>query len=237
MKDKIKNALFKAKAGLAKIRKEIHFEFKWHKIMKFTSRYGYYAGLFVLLVILGVASNAYRKRTEEVPAVDVEVPIKVSNAIVPVPTATPIPYVAEEKTEYMWPVAGEIITGFSPESLVWNNTLSQWQTHPGIDICAGAGQSVTACADGLVKDAYLDPVWGNVIIIVHENGMESVYANLNTLNLVFPGQKVKMGETISAIGKSAAAEENMAWHLHFEFKNQKGEYENFSGYVGENKSE
>lgn len=237
MKEKIITALYSAKKGLVKIIDKVRLEFGWQKIRKFAVRYGYYAGLFVLLVILGIASNAYRNRAEELPADKTEEPIKVSNVIMPAPTATPVIYEAEEKTEYMWPVAGEIVTAFSPETLVWNETLSQWQTHPGIDICAVAGQSVAACADGTVKDAYSDPLWGNVIILTHENGMESVYANLNTLNFVTAGQNVKMGETISAIGKSAAAEGNMPWHLHFEFKNEDGEYVDFSGYACENKSE
>ncbi|MBR6767505.1 MAG: M23 family metallopeptidase [Clostridia bacterium] len=200
-------------------------------IRTLVGKYGYYAGLFVLLIMLGLASNAYRSGQRNDSDAESEVPVEVSAIVTAVPTAEPTPAPAPEEKEYLWPVSGGIITPFSDDALIWSESLLQWQTHPAIDISAAAGESVCACTDGTVKDAYNDPLWGNVIVIVHDGGTESLYANLSTLNLVKVGEEVKGGEIISAVGNTAAAEGEMPWHLHFEFRNENGENVDFSDYV------
>ncbi|MBE5775146.1 MAG: M23 family metallopeptidase [Clostridiales bacterium] len=196
----------------------------------FAAKYGYYGCLALLLVVLGMASNAYRNRDMgESRITEPDEYVKANHVVIPeiLPTATPEPALPE----YCLPVEGDILNAFSPESLVWNETLSMWRTHPAVDISANAGESVVSCSDGRVSDAYSDPMWGNVIVIDHEDGNRSVYANLNTLNLVTVGQNVKMGDIISAVGNSAACEADMPWHLHFELLNKDGVPEDISKYI------
>lgn len=200
-----------------KIRNESIKTFEWIRSRHFNrqllGRIGYYASLAALLVILGVASNTYRNRGEIPVTEAMNEPQSVVSVVTPKPTSTPQP--TPEPRKYVWPVSGEIINGFAGDKLIWCNALSQWQTHPAIDIAGTMGESVAACCDGVVKDAYDDPLWGNVIEIDHGEGIVSVYSNLSTLNLVEAGQKISCGETISAIGQSAPIEGDMAAHLHF----------------------
>lgn len=192
---------------------------------------GYFGSLAVLLVILGIASHTYQNRDAGTIEMTAEPsPLTVASVITPKPTAEPTP--EPEAKRYVWPVSGEILNGFSEDKLVWSETLAQWQTHPAIDIAASPGEVVAACGDGIIADAYSDPLWGNTIIIEHEGGMTSVYSNLSTLNLVEAGKRISCGETISAVGESALTEGEMPVHLHFCFT-QNGEPVDFAAMMNE----
>ena len=177
-------------------------------------RVGYYAALVCLLALLGSASAAWRRggaAPVEPEAAATPAPIlPVMQISQPLPDPTPAP------RRWFWPLEGEIIGAYSPQAPVWSQTLSQWQTHDGIDIAGNPGEAVYACADGNVIDAWRDALWGNVVTIDHGDGWVSTYAGLNTLNLVSPGDSVCGGDVISAVGDSAACEAGLSWHLHFE---------------------
>ncbi|MBR1820842.1 MAG: M23 family metallopeptidase, partial [Clostridia bacterium] len=111
---------------------------------------------------------------------------------------------------------GEIVGAYSPELPVWSGTLSQWQTHPALDIAGTPGEAVYACRDGVVSDAWHDRLWGNVIVIDHADGYQSTYAGLNTLNLAEVGQAVAAGDVISAVGPSLPCEADQPAHIHFQ---------------------
>lgn len=201
-----------------------------HVNRQILGKIGYYASLAALLVILGVASNTYRNKAEIPKQKAADEPQAVVSVVTPNPTATPQP--TPEPKKYVWPVSGEIINGFADDELIWCNALSQWQTHPAIDIAGKIGESVVACGDGVIKDTYDDPLWGNIIEIDHGEGLVSVYSNLTTINLVEEGQNISCGETISAIGQSAPVEEDMAAHLHFALL-KNGEAIDFSVFMAE----
>ena len=171
-----------------------------------------YAGLAALLTTLGLASHAYRHReTTWVEAAATPVPAMVLATPEPTPEATVAP------VQFVWPVEGEIIRECSVDEPIWSSAMGQWQTHPALDILARPGEAVVACTDGVVSDAWQDPVWGYVITIEHPDGGMSTYANLNTLNLVNVGDRVSAGQVISSVGNSAACESDLTWHLHFSF--------------------
>lgn len=202
---------------------------------KILARVGYYAALTAILTILGVASYAYRDQHASPLEVEPSTqPQAVAAVRTPAPTLTPTPVPTPEPVHYVWPVYGDILSDFAPDQLIWSNTLSQWQTHPAIDIAAPAGEAVVACADGTVVDAYSDSLWGNVIVIEHEDGYVSTYANLNTLNLVTEGDEVTAGQTISSIGKSASCEADQPWHLHFALKKD-GQAVDFKKFMEDNR--
>ena len=186
---------------------------------------GWYAALAVLLTMLGMASTAYRngrmlKYDRNAPAGLSEEAALAAEAPLATPAplfvlASPTPEPTPEPVAFIWPVEGEIIGAYSPEALLWSETLGQWQSHPGIDIAAAAGEAVAACAEGTVREAWEDPLWGDVIEIEHRQGYVSTYANLSTLNMVSPGDAVAAGQIIGAVGNTAACESEMPWHLHF----------------------
>ena len=176
------------------------------------SKVCWYAALAALLALLGSASHAYRSRSAELEPIPTPEP-KAAAAIQAARTAAPEPTPAP--AVWMWPLEGEIIGDYAQDTTAWSATLGQWQTHPAVDIAGNPGEAVRACSDGTVADAWQDSLWGNVISIEHPDGRVSTYANLNTLNLVQPGQRVAAGDIISAVGKSAACESSMPWHLHF----------------------
>lgn len=172
---------------------------------------GYYAALVCLLALLGSASYAYRSQgqtpREEPARQAVQRTEPALQAFLPEPTPEP--------ARWIWPLEGEIVGAYSPDAPVWSSTLTQWQTHAGLDIAGSPGEAVYACADGTVADAWKDALWGNVIVIDHGDGYRSTYASVNTLNLVRAGDAVCAGDVISAVGQSAACESELGWHLHF----------------------
>ena len=197
----------------------------WRWVMSFCrGPAAWYAGLAVLLFALGMASYGWRNRSavrfERLAQEAVtDGPVAAMAAASPAPvnplTALPTPKPTREPLIFQWPVNGEIIGAYAPETMVWSQTLSQWQTHPALDIAAGAGEAVCACADGTVAEVWEDALWGKSIRIEHADGYASLYANLSTLKLVSVGDAVRAGQTISAVGRSAGAESELPWHLHF----------------------
>lgn len=117
---------------------------------------------------------------------------------------------------FIKPVEGEISKEYAKESLVYSETLQEWTTHLGIDIKAEKTTVVKASADGKVKSIKTDPRYGLSIIIEHQNGFESLYANLLTTEFVQVGEEVKQGQSIGTVGNTATFEIADDAHLHFE---------------------
>ena len=124
----------------------------------------------------------------------------------------------ETVPEEIWdlPVSGEIGLPFAPKELVYFQTLEEWATHPGVDILGEESSPVKAIMAGKVKSTKLDPRYGYTIVIEHQNGYESVYSNLSTLDLVYVGQEVAKGEIISGVGKGLGFEAKEKPHVHLE---------------------
>jgi len=123
----------------------------------------------------------------------------------------------EPKMETMVvPVFGTAYTEFSEDVLVYSKTLDQWSTHTGIDIKAEEGSPVRASMDGVVEELVNDPQLGLTIIINHGGKVYTKYSNLSTLDLVTINQKIKKGDVISGVGKTALYEIADNPHLHFE---------------------
>ena len=177
-------------------------------------RAGYYMGLALLLALLGLGSHAWRMRgqsREEASMTQPRAAMAVGVAtLAPAPSATPEPVL------WVWPLEGEILAEYAPDAPVWSETLGQWQTHPALDIAGSPGEAVYACRDGVVSEVWNDRLWGNVIVIEHDDGYRSTCAGLNTLNMVEEGDAVGMGQVIGSVGQSACCEAERGWHLHFE---------------------
>lgn len=144
---------------------------------------------------------------------------------------------AETKTEevkepvFISPVDGnEIIREFAKDKLVYSETLGEWITHNGIDIKAEKTTVVKVSADGKVSSIKNDPRYGLTVVIDHDDGFQTVYANLLTAEFVTSGEIVKSGQTLGTVGNTATFETLDDSHLHFEIiKN--GEYLDPSIYI------
>lgn len=124
--------------------------------------------------------------------------------------------VVNEDVSIILPLDGKIITEYTSDSLVYSETLESWIGHGAIDIAGKEGDIVKAAADGTVKEVYEDQLWGIVIVIDHNEGLETRYSSLATKEMVTVGTKVEKGDHISKVGKTGKIEMLMDPHLHFE---------------------
>ncbi len=126
---------------------------------------------------------------------------------------------AEESAElplyFIWPVNGTLERRHSMETLLYDRTMADWRAHDGWDITAPLGAQVQAAADGTVASVYQDSLYGTVVEIDHGNGVRSRYANLADMPTVSPGQSVRVGDVIGAVGDTALCEVGEEYHLHF----------------------
>jgi murein DD-endopeptidase MepM/ murein hydrolase activator NlpD len=98
--------------------------------------------------------------------------------------ASPIP----AEPNFIWPLRGEIIARFG-------------QSGSGVDIRAGAGQTVVAAKSGRVNVFEKAPEYGKVIVLEHQDGSATYYGRLGEI-LVAHGAWVKQGEAIATAGSS-----------------------------------
>lgn len=95
--------------------------------------------------------------------------------------------------------------------------------HNGIDIGAAPGTPVMASADGQVIAAKVGGYnggYGNMIIISHQGGIQTVYAHLLMVN-VSAGQVVTQGQVIGEVGNTGRS---TGPHLHFEVRGAKNPF-------------
>ncbi len=114
------------------------------------------------------------------------------------------------------PVEGEIMKNYAKDNLVYSETLQEWVTHLGIDIKADKTTVVKASEAGTVKTIKNDPRYGLTIMIEHDEGYQTVYANLLSSEFVIEGEKVEKGQSIGTVGNTATFEIADEPHLHFE---------------------
>ena len=195
------------------VRSRIKTGFQW--IGKHREGFLYYSVLAVVLAALGTAAYGYRngglKQSSTVDVLNSPEPAAIAQSI-PEPTSTPEP----ENNALLPPVDGAVLRTFAADELVWSDTLGMWQTHPAVDFSADAGEAVVAAADAVVLDAYVDPLYGCVIVLDLGDGCTMHYASLNTLQLVEIGQTVTRGEIISAAG-TCEGEMELSAHVHVEY--------------------
>lgn len=84
--------------------------------------------------------------------------------------------------------------------------------HAGIDLKAPYGHPVRATADGVVKTASWQGAYGRMVEIRHAHGVSTRYAHLSRIS-VKPGQRVKRGQKIGALGNTGRS---TGAHVHYE---------------------
>ncbi len=95
--------------------------------------------------------------------------------------------------------------------------------HNGIDFGAPSGTPVIAAASGRVIVARIGGYnggYGNMIVINHDGGIQTIYAHLRTVNVV-SGQTVSQGQVIGQVGNTGRS---TGPHLHFEVRGAKNPF-------------
>jgi stage II sporulation protein Q len=98
---------------------------------------------------------------------------------------------------------------------------STYWPHTGIDFALKNGKTfdVIASASGKVIRVEKNPVLGQVVEILHENGLTTIYQSLANVK-VKPNQSVVKGDVIAQAGQNVF-EKSSGVHLHFEVRKQK----------------
>jgi murein DD-endopeptidase MepM/ murein hydrolase activator NlpD len=112
----------------------------------------------------------------------------------------------------IWPVDGRLMSPFGHR----NDPFSgEGAIHSGVDISAPDGTPVKAAADGVVIYAqYQGGGFGRLVVINHNNGMQSLYAHLSKFDVI-AGQEIRQGEVVGRVGSSGRV---TAPHLHYEVR-------------------
>ncbi len=84
--------------------------------------------------------------------------------------------------------------------------------HKGLDFAASTGTPIYATGDGSVKVSEFNSGYGNMVVLKHGNGYESLYAHMSR-SKVRNGQKVKRGDVIGYVGSTGLS---TGAHLHYE---------------------
>jgi murein DD-endopeptidase MepM/ murein hydrolase activator NlpD len=109
---------------------------------------------------------------------------------------------------FVWPTTNHWLSGFnySPDT-----------NHPAIDIAGQLGNPVFAADNGVIVYAgWNNWGYGNVVVIDHGNGWQTLYAHLSYYG-VGCGLSVNQGDVIGSIGSTG---NSSGPHLHFEMMYQ-----------------
>lgn len=101
----------------------------------------------------------------------------------------------------------------APFKVTSNYGWRRRRMHYGVDLGYPTGTPVVAAFDGIIRISRSNAGgYGNLIVIRHENGLETYYGHLSK-RLVNPGQVVSAGDTIALGGNTGRS---YGSHLHFE---------------------
>lgn len=111
-----------------------------------------------------------------------------------------------------WPCASTNLTSYFGYRV--HPIFGTRKLHSGMDVGAGTGTPIYAAGNGVVIESGWTGGYGKAVIIDHGGGVATLYAHSSEL-YVYPGQKVKRGQLIAAIGSTGFS---TGPHLHFEVR-------------------
>ncbi|WP_309091175.1 peptidoglycan DD-metalloendopeptidase family protein [Phenylobacterium sp.] len=142
-------------------------------------------------------------------------PPATSSANRPVITGAPVasPPVSDAQVSslgrgrFVWPVQGEVLSGFGPKG--------PSQRNDGINIRGAAGDPVRAAAAGdVVYAGDQVPGFGNLVLVKHADGWVTAYGHLSRIDVKMQ-QRVTQGQQIGQVGQTGGVSEPQ---LHFEVR-------------------
>lgn len=86
--------------------------------------------------------------------------------------------------------------------------------HSGLDLDLETGDNVYAAFEGMVRISQYHASYGNVVVVRHNNGLETLYAHMSQRK-VKPGDHVEAGDVVGLGGNTGRS---FGSHLHFEIR-------------------
>lgn len=104
----------------------------------------------------------------------------------------------------------------SPYGIRMHPTLKTIKMHTGIDYAAPTNTKILAPSDGIVTHNDWKGGYGKAIMLVHDNGMETLYAHMNDFVASLKvGSRVKAGDVIGYVGSTGRS---TGPHVHYEVR-------------------
>ncbi len=119
--------------------------------------------------------------------------------------AVELPLVGKALGIFVNPVEGVVTSRFG---------MRRYRYHYGTDINLNTGDTVVAAFDGKVRMSLYHHGYGNMVVLRHDNGLETVYGHFSK-SLVDTNQFVKAGDPIGLGGNTGRS---YGSHLHFEIR-------------------
>ncbi len=114
-------------------------------------------------------------------------------------------HLSHSDCDFHYPAIGMMTSPFGPR---WG------RMHYGLDIDLEVGDNVYAAFEGMVRISQYHSSYGNVVVIRHNNGLETLYAHMSQRK-VLPGDHIEAGDVIGLGGNTGRS---YGAHLHFEFR-------------------
>lgn len=112
---------------------------------------------------------------------------------------------AYEECDHAMPCPGGLTSGFG---------YRKGRMHYGVDLDLVTGDPVVSAFAGMVRISKYNSSFGNVVVVRHFNGLETLYAHMSERN-VEPGTLVEAGDTLGLGGNTGRSHGS---HLHFEVR-------------------
>lgn len=107
--------------------------------------------------------------------------------------------------DHYMPVCGHVTSPYGPR---------RGRMHYGVDLKLDHGDPVVSAFAGKVRISRYHRTFGNVVVVRHHNGLETLYAHLSRRS-VETGDDVQAGEVLGLGGSTGRSTGN---HLHFEVR-------------------
>jgi len=116
-------------------------------------------------------------------------------------------------TGYPLPKTATVALGYGWQL---NSSTGKVFFHSGLDLEAAVGTPVKAIGAGTVAFAGNQGTYGNLVVINHQGGKQSRYAQLQKI-AVKAGQTIKSGQILGTVGNTGSPTSTQS-HLHFEIR-------------------
>ena len=204
---------------------------KLTKVSNFFKKEGLYVVLFVCLCIVATVAGVTIKNNKEIKSAQLEQnklaeQSSKTNSSVNYQDALQVKEdAAASKTQkvntstdikFIKPVEGTLARAYSEDPVYWESTRS-YRANLGYEIKTQLGKPVLSVMEGKIESIDSTSSEGVKVVINHQNGIKTVYSNLDAKVKVTVGQSVKQGVEIGLVGKTSlnSSYENYGDHLHF----------------------
>ncbi len=110
---------------------------------------------------------------------------------------------SNQACDHQMPICGYVTSPFGPRHR---------RMHYGVDLKLERGDQVVSAFEGIVRISRFHKQFGNVVVVRHANGLETLYAHLSQRS-VEPGDHVEAGQILGLGGSTGRSTGD---HLHFE---------------------